>query len=149
MFQFHKYLCKLYLASGGITTVFISWIAPRMIVLVLVPKKTRCFLCIFSFNFLGSRVWGARGSARACKGFMVVDQNLTRPCGGGIAKWAQREMGLAGWEGSCSFMRRRVNYGLESGKRFLKLNSSQIRSTVQIHNISLTDDLSFHFMLSM
>lgn len=68
---------------------------------------------------------GARGSARASWWLIRIWQ---RPCGGGVAKWAQHEMGLAGWEGSCSFTRRRVNYGLVSGKRFLKLNSIRLEA---------------------
>lgn len=64
---------------------------------------------------------------------MVVHQNVTRPCGGGVAKRAQSEMGLAGWEESCPLTCKRVNYGLGSGKSFLKLSISQIRSTVQMH----------------
>jgi len=58
-------------------------------------------------------------------------------------------MGLDGWEESCALTRKRVNYGLGSRKSFLKLSTGLIRSTVQIHNISLAGYLSFHLMLMM
>lgn len=146
VFQFHKDLCKLYLACRGITSVFISWIAPRMIVpSVSVPKKWG----VFSFNFLGCGARSVRGTARACESFVVVNQNLTRPCRVRVAKWAQREMGLARWGESCSLACKRVSYGLGSGKSFLKPRTSQIRRALQIHDISLADHLSFHLMLKM